>query len=158
MNHYDYDSLCKMIHSDLALSEQLLGLLQTESQSLAQHDYAALSSITEKKQPLIDELQNHASLRHQWLQSLYTIADQTNWLRLLESLESPEIDKSWQQFSQQIEKCKEINNKNGLLTNRGQRTCAQLLQLLKGGEKASELYTSKGNKRSTSIYTSVAKV
>lgn len=146
-----------MIDADLTLSEELLGLLKNEAQSLSQHNYDTLRNITEKKQPLIEQLERHANLRNQWLKSLYKVADTSNWVRLLKSLETPDIEKRWQLFSTQIEKCRHMNNSNGLLINRGQNTCSQLLRLLKGGEKTSELYTPKGNKQSTSIYTTVAK-
>ena len=64
---------------------------------------------------------------------------------------------SGETVNQTIESCKEINNTNGVLISRGNKTNTQLLRLLKGNTTQDSLYTAKGNKQATRAYNTVAK-
>ena len=96
-------------------------------------------------------------MRKQWLLSLHKVANDENWRDFLASFNTPDINQQWNEVNHTIQACQCINNDNGLLIARGQKTYAQLLQLLKGNTPSTELYTAKGNKQSTQAYSSVTK-
>ncbi|MFT7387449.1 MAG: flagella synthesis protein FlgN [Candidatus Endobugula sp.] len=147
-----------MVDKDKTVSQQLMGLLEHEKAVLKQKNYQSLDDILSKKTPLLDQLKHHANIRRQWLVSLYKVADESQWSEFVESFERPEISKKWQEVNNNINRCKQLNETNGLLISRGQKTYEQLIFLLKGGNRQSDIYTAKGNKQSIRAYNSVAKV
>ncbi len=131
--------------------------MSNETASIQARDYESVKDILLNKVPLLDQLQKHASLRKQWLISLYQVANEQHWHKLLASLQSPEVEKRWEEVNYTIEKCKAINDTNGILINRGRNTYAQLLKIMKGDHQQETLYNAKGSKQSTRGYLSVAK-
>lgn len=146
-----------MVEKDYNVSQKLLSLLKKETMSIKQKDYDSLNTIINKKTTLLDQLKNHADIRRQWLMSLYKAADENQWGDLMESFDKPDIVDQWQQVNKNIALCKSINETNGLLIFRGQKTYGKLLYLLKGGNQQSDIYTAKGNKQSIRAYATVAK-
>lgn len=146
-----------MVEKDQLISQQLMNLLDQERQLLKQKSYDSLDELLKQKNPLIEQLKNHADIRRQWLQSLYKVADESYWREFVESFGLPELSKQWSEVNETIEKCKSLNDTNGLLITRGQKTYEQLIFLLKGGNRQSDVYTAKGSKQSIRAYGSVAK-
>ncbi|MGS2717507.1 flagella synthesis protein FlgN [Eionea flava] len=146
-----------MVKKDQLISQQLMNLLEQERRLLKQKNYDSLNELLTKKNPLIDQLKNHADIRRQWLQSLYKVADESYWREFVESFGLPELSQQWHDVNETIEKCKLLNDTNGLLITRGQKTYEQLIFLLKGGNRQADVYTAKGSKQSIRAYSSVAK-
>jgi flagella synthesis protein FlgN len=146
-----------MVGKDKAVSEKLMNLLKKEAQVIKQKNYDSLNEILSKKTPLLDQLKHHADIRRQWLTSLFKVTNETHWKTFMASFEQPEITQQWEEVNRNINRCKELNEINGLLISRGQKTYEQLLFLLKGGNRQSDTYTSKGNKQSIRAYGTVAK-
>ena len=146
-----------MAEKDKSVSQQLIILLEHERSILKQKDYTSLDDILSKKTLLLDQLKHHANIRRQWLVSLYKVADESQWSDFVASFEQPEISEKWQEVNNNISQCKQLNETNGLLISRGKKTYEQLIFLLKGGNRDSDVYTSKGNKQSIRAYSSVAK-
>jgi flagella synthesis protein FlgN len=157
MSHSTIEAIQTMVAKDHSISQQLLDLLKTETLSIQQRDYDSVKKILLSKVPLLDQLQKHAELRKQWLISLHKIADEQHWREFLTSFNIPEVSEQWDTVNQTIESCKTINNTNGVLISRSNKTHTQLLRLLKGGATQDTLYTAKGNKQATSAYHTVAK-
>ena len=146
-----------MVEKDKAVSEKLMVLLKKEAAVIKQKNYDSLNEILSKKTPLLDQLKHHADIRRQWLTSLFKVTSETHWKTFMESFEQPEISIQWEEVNRNINRCKELNEINGLLISRGQKTYEQLLFLLKGGNRQSDTYTSKGSKQSIRAYGTVAK-
>ncbi len=157
MPTYNLESIQKMIEKDHDISEQLLTLLKDETCSLQQHDYSQVKDILVTKAPLLKQLSEHAQLRKKWLVSLYKVADNNHWNTFLNSFNDPEINRKWKEVHEMIETCRSVNETNGLLISRGQKTYSQLLRLLKGGNNQTELYTPKGNKQITQTRLTMSK-
>lgn len=151
------EAITIMVKKDQAVSQKLLDLLDKEKQLLKEKNYETLDGILQKKSPLIEQLKNHADIRRQWIQSLYQVADERYWREFVDSFDNPELSKQWSEVNKTITKCKTLNDTNGLLIARGQKTYEQLIFLLKGGNKQSDVYTAKGSKQSIRAYGSVAK-
>ncbi|ODS23806.1 hypothetical protein AB835_07025 [Candidatus Endobugula sertula] len=155
--NYNLDIIKDMIQKDLNISQQLLTLLKKETPLIQHHDYQAIKHILLDKAPLLDQLKRHADLRKEWLLSLYKVADKHHWNTFLASFNTPEIEAQWAKINENIAKCKALNETNGIMINRGQKTYSQLLQLLKGGSQSTELYNAKGGKQSNSYSCQVTK-
>lgn len=146
-----------MVEKDKVVSEKLMGLLKKEAAVIKQKNYDSLNDILSKKAPLLDQLKHHADIRRQWLASLFKMTTETHWKAFMESFDQPEISNQWDEVNRNINRCKELNEINGLLISRGQKTYEQLLFLLKGGNIQSDIYTAKGSKQSIRAYGTVAK-
>ena len=146
-----------MIEKDKLVSEKLVNLLKKEAAVIKQKNYESLNDILSKKTPLLDQLKHHADIRRQWLTSLFKVTNETHWQTFMTSFERPELSEQWEEVNRNINRCKELNEINGLLISRGQKTYEQLLFLLKGGNRQSDIYTAKGNKQSIRAYGTVAK-
>ncbi len=157
MTTYDIDTIQTMIDKDLSISRKLLELLKQETPSIQNKDYDSVKKILLDKAPLLDQLKKHADIRKQWLLSLYKVADENHWKDFLSSFNNNDIEKQWKEVNSNIEECKTINESNGILISRGQKTYSQLLTMLRGGVQDAELYTAKGQKKGARMYNSVAK-
>ncbi len=146
MRPYNVDTVRQMVEQDHQTSQELLNLLQQETTCIKARDYDGVKKIIKAKAPLLEQLQQHADIRKQWLLSLYKVSDEKCWKQLLESFNDADINQQWQKVNQFIAQCKEINETNGLLITRGQKTYGDLLRILKGGDQQTDLYTAKGNR------------
>lgn len=157
MTNYTVDAIKTMVAKDHLISQELLSLLKNETHLIQARDYPSLKEVLLAKVPLLDQLQKHADLRKQWLLSLHKVADNAHWCNFLQSFNVPGINEQWEAVNKNIEACKAINQTNGVLITRGQKTHATLLHMLKGNTTNDTLYTATGNKQATNTYTTVAK-
>lgn len=157
MSNYNVDAIKKMVAKDYSISQELLSLLQNETSLIKARDYLSLKEVLLAKVPLLDQLQKHADLRKQWLLSLHKVADNAHWCDFLQSFNVPDINQQWDTVNKNIEACKAINQTNGVLITRGQKTHSTLLHMLKGNMANDSLYTATGNKQASNTYTTVAK-
>ena len=95
MSHSTVEAIQIMVAKDHSISQELLGLLKTETLSIQQRDYNSVKEILLSKVPLLDQLQKHAELRKQWLLSLHKVADEQHWREFLLSFKEPEINAQW---------------------------------------------------------------
>ncbi len=146
-----------MINKDYDISQKLLAILNNETASIRERDFEAVKSILLNKASLLDQLKNHADIRKQWLISLHKVADEENWQQLIQSFDNPEVVETWSKVNQTIKDCQSINNVNGVLISRSQKTHGRLIHLLKGNSPSNELYNANGNKQASRAYSTVAK-
>ncbi len=149
MNAKYLSTIHTMIEQDLATSRQLLALLERETDSTQERDFAAMSELLKEKTPLIDNLKKNAKIRSQLLLSTNKAANEENWSLLLDSFNDQAVKESWQAMQTTISQCKEINNINGKLINRGVQSHNKLLQLMRGNTQQADIYDAKGSKRTS---------
>lgn len=149
MASYTLETIREMISKDLSTSEQLLNLLERETPSIRERNYDAVKDILLNKAPLLDQLKKHADLRKEWLLSLYKVADENHWKTFISSFNDPEILKQWEAINDNIKRCKDINETNGVIITRGRKTYTELLRILKGDTQQGDLYTAKGNRQAS---------
>lgn len=150
MNAKYLQTIHTMIEQDLATSRQLLALLERETDSTQARDYGAMSELLKEKTPLLDNLKKNAQIRSQLLLSANQAANEENWSLLLDSFNDQAVKESWQAMQTTISQCKEINNINGKLINRGVQSHNKLLQLMRGNTQQADIYDAKGSKRTSS--------
>lgn len=149
MRPYNLDTVRDMVAKDHQTSQQLLALLKQETPCIKKRNYDGVKKILNAKTPLLETLQQHAEIRKQWLMSLYKLSDEKCWQKLLDSFNDPDVVQQWQQVDEVINQCKSINETNGLLITRGQKTYNELLHILKGGRQESSVYNPTGNQSNT---------
>lgn len=149
MASYTLDTIREMISKDLTISEELLNLLEQETPSLRERNFDAVKDILFNKAPLLDQLKKHADLRKEWLLSLYKIADESHWKTFISSFNDPDILQQWEAVNDNIKRCKDINDSNGVMVTRGKKTYSRLLKILKGDTEQDGLYTAKGNRQAS---------
>lgn len=157
INPEKFRDIHAMIEQDLATSRQLLALLKKESESTQARDYNSMSQILKEKTPLLESLKNNAQRRSDWLTSLNCTPDESNWLKLLQSLNNLEIQHQWKDIKNTIEHCQQINNVNGKLISRGVKSHERLLQVMCGKTGQADVYDAKGSKHTTTYSGTVAK-
>ncbi len=150
MNAKYLSTIHTMIEQDLATSRQLLALLERETDSTQERDYAAMSELLKEKTPLLDNLKKNAQIRSKLLLSSNQTANEKNWSLLLDSFNDHKVKESWQEVQTTISRCKDINNINGKLINRGVQSHSKLLQLMRGNTQQADIYDAKGSKRTSS--------
>jgi len=151
MNTNELNDIHSMIQQDLATSRQLLAILEKENNSTQARDYVNMSQLLKEKTPLLEQLRINAQQRSNWLSSLNCTPNENNWNKLLQSLNSEDIQKQWDSVKDTIEHCQKINNVNGKLISRGAKSHERLLQLMCGKTQQADIYDARGSKHSTSF-------
>ncbi|WP_020209438.1 flagella synthesis protein FlgN [Gilvimarinus chinensis] len=146
----------QMITRDQQAAEQLLQLLEQESETLKQRDSQALADLVNAKSEHISVLEAHSSERSALLQSLSLNGDSDGWLSYMNS--NPQLKPlipAWEDFQRILARCKERNEINGKLIGRSQQTLKRLVNLIKGKPESGELYNAKGNTTNNSLSNTV---
>ncbi len=148
----------EMLARDQHAAEQLLSLLEQESETLKQRDHQALAALVEAKAEHIHVLEAHSSERSALLTSLSLPADSNGWLSYMgKNSELTPIIPAWNELQKILTQCKQQNEINGKLIGRSQQTLKRLVNLIKGKTEASELYNAKGNTTNSALSNTVAK-
>ena len=151
MNSEQLQKINSMVQQDLATSRQLLALLEEETSATKDRNYATLSQCLEEKTPLLEQLQNNAQTRSEWLKAMGKKTDEQGWLSLVNSSQEKTLQQQWQEVKKTIEHCQRINSINGKLINRGLTSHSRLLQIMRGNMAPTDLYDARGERRSTSL-------
>ncbi|UTF60823.1 flagella synthesis protein FlgN [Gilvimarinus sp. DA14] len=148
----------EMLARDQQAAEQLLTLLQQESEILKQRDHEALATLVEAKSEYINILEAHAGERTALLKSLSLPADSNGWLSYMQNqTELTPMISAWEELQQTLAHCKKRNEINGKLIGRSQQTLKRLVNLIKGKTESSELYNAKGGTTNSSLSNTVVK-
>lgn len=140
-------TLLDLFTADIGTAGQLLELIETEHQALAERDLPRLESLLQAKHPLLTLLQQHGSERSRLLQEAGLGADRHG----LETLAagSPLCEQLLarsEELSTLLQRCQESNLRNGRLIRANQATIGNLLGILRGGDGDTPgLYDSRGS-------------
>lgn len=141
--------LLEQLKTDVEQANQLLALIEQEFELLQLRQFEHLETLLETKAPLISQLSLHGQQRadllsqnklpttRQGLQSLLNKAfsSQTNQEQLLELVDYLE---------QQLERCKQANDRNGRFIYHNQMAISDTLQILRGTPDSANLYNQRG--------------
>ncbi len=154
-------SVRQLIEDDTRTAEALATLLQEEHQLLQQREHTRLTEILGNKQAHMAKLEHNAQQRGKWVKFLMErtqLSREACWERLLNELQDPELPALWQTFQDKVDACKALNDTNGKLIARGQRTLKQLLGIMRGQTVApAKLYTASGDTHTANASHTVVK-
>ncbi|TBU93925.1 flagella synthesis protein FlgN [Phytopseudomonas dryadis] len=138
-------SLLELFNHDIGTAEQLLELIEAEYQALSEHDLPGLQQILADKQPLLVTLEQHGKTRTQTLLQLGLSADRAGLQSLAgRSDQGHELLAASDRLSELLESCQAANLRNGRIIRSSQKSTANMLGILRGGETPS-LYDSSGS-------------
>ena len=130
--------LLQQLNQELGLTLSLQNCLGQERQALEQRDSDALVDNASHKDQLVQQLQQAAQLREQFLAQQGLPVDRNGMQQLLEQLNNPQLDDCWQKLSNAAEQCREENRQLGMLIQREQGNIYQAQHILQRGTTASK--------------------
>ncbi|TWH64996.1 flagella synthesis protein FlgN [Azomonas agilis] len=141
--------LLEQLKTDVEQVDQLLALIEHEFQLLQLRQFEHLEALLEHKSPLISQLsahgqqradlltQNHLPVTRQGLQSLLHKEPSSQPIQ-------EQILKLADYLEQQLELCKQANDRNGRFIYYNQIAISDTLQILRGTPDSANLYNQRG--------------
>ena len=141
----DINSLRQMIAQDKTALEELHDCLEKERLCLETRDLDSLQPLVERKIQLIDQISQQVKFRAQVLAKLNLPQNADGWSQFLKRhpLTQP-LESEWQAVVTCYEQCQELNQINGKLVARSQKTFGHILNLIRGQVAAPSLYGANG--------------
>ncbi|MDZ5601542.1 flagellar protein FlgN [Pseudomonas sp. RP23018S] len=137
-------TLLHLIEDDIAPTQELLDLLQSEAVALHGRDMALLETILARKQSLIVLLEQHGRRRAQLLAELGLPADRDGVQALAaQSSQGEVLMQRLDVLSGLLDACQQVNESNGRIIQVQQHITSNQVRILMGGESPS-LYDSRG--------------
>lgn len=121
------------LSDELAGAQALRRLLQREAEVLATLRQAEdLSEVTEQKRTAVAGLHAAAHRRDAALAALGLVADASGMEAFMAAEASAPLRALWRRLQDEIRACADLNRRNELLNQGGQRRVRQLLRLMRG--------------------------
>ncbi len=142
--------LLSLLHSIHQLSEQLLECLQQEKAALDENQYEALSTITEQKQQLLNQLEPLDAQR-------IALSSEQSFNEFIASSGDQSLIRAWNHTRDIITRCQQQNETNGRLLNRQGQIHRDIIALLSGNRtETDQTYNAQGNQgKSASLLNNV---
>ena len=144
-----YNAVDQNIQQDMQACNALLALLQKEREQLIARQVDELDGIIQEKTQWLAHLEISAKTRSGWLTQT-PLNRQTDpaeaWQALLASLNKPDLAERWQHLKTLLQSCRDQNEINGKLIARSQTTFTRLVNILRGQDTVTPLYTGKGGR------------
>jgi len=138
-------TLLQLIEDDIAPANQLIELLKVESTALHGRDMPLLENILAGKQSLIIQLEQRGRKRSQVLLSAGFTPDHDGFTQMAaQSGVRDRMLESSERLNRCLAECRQVNETNGQLIRLQQRTTANQISILTGGE-APSLYNARGS-------------
>ncbi|MDN7139165.1 flagellar protein FlgN [Pseudomonas sp. JQ170] len=138
-------TLLKLIEDDIAPAQQLLELLQTEAIALHGRDMPLLENLLARKQSLVILLDQQGRRRSELLASLGLSQDRQGVEQLAaQSHLGTSLLQRLDELGKLLADCQAINEGNGQSIQIQQKTTANQIRILMGGESPT-LYDSRGS-------------
>jgi flagellar biosynthesis protein FlgN len=152
----DINSLRQMIVQDKAALEELRDCLVNERECLEKRNLDPMQTLIERKLQLIDQISQQVKFRAQVLSKLNLPQTAHGWSQFLNRhpLTKP-LEIEWQAVVDCYEECQTLNQINGKLVARSQKTFGHILNLIRGQVAAPSLYGANGSSQTqtTGSYT-----
>lgn len=150
-----------LLQQEIHISQQLLGILQSENLALSSNDHDALRQLIPNKQQAIDTLGSLAQQRQSLLKNAGFSEDKKGmeaFIKQCGHMSSGLLEQYWRQLSTAASGCQRQNEINGIIISASSRYTRNALSLLKGQRPGNELhYGPNGEKISTAYSTTFAK-
>lgn len=152
----DINSLRQMIAQDKAALEELRECLIKERECLEKRELDPMQVLIERKIQLIDQISQQSKFRSQVLSKLNLPQNAAGWSQFLNRhpLTKP-LESEWQSVVNAYEECQLLNQINGKLVARSQKTFGHIMNLIRGQVAAPSLYGPNGSSKTqtTGSYT-----
>ena len=134
------DVLLDHFKKESKVSTDLLSLLKDEEEALSHQNLQLLPEITSKKNNLIQEFLSLKSKRQQNLAPLGVPLEESNIASWIKKEKAPELHTLWEELTQTLKSCQEINNLNGKMIQMLSASNRNALQVLVGKDPTQSIY------------------
>jgi len=141
------EQLRALLAQDSTNLDKLQALLEQERQALETRQHDQLPALIEAKTQALDALAETAALRRQWLHAAGISPNQKHWRQWLTDYpQGAELANAWQDITERMDACRQLNEINGKIMSRAQQALGRLLGLLRGQEARTntQLYDERG--------------
>lgn len=148
-NPLNTERLQKSIERDINACKKLIDLLNQEHSALIARNTEILEGIINEKSALLNQLNQSAITRSQWVnhyKSITDSAEQSDVSSFTALAEKTGLKVKWIELQMLVKQCKTANEINGKAMSRSQVTNEKLLNILRGQHNAPHLYDGKGTK------------
>ena len=143
----DWSLFDRALQQDIAYSEQLLDVLQSERKALETRDYGDLESLIAQKKARVEQLEANAIRRQQWL-SQHGLNDDFAALSAVKK-QAPEVAERWETAAAAWRECQTANHVNEQICRRTRLVVERVLDILRGQNASSTTYDAKGYSQRT---------
>lgn len=143
----DWSLFDRALQQDIAHSEQLLDVLQSERKALETRDYGDLENLIAQKKTQVDLLEANAIRRQQWL-SQHGLSDDFAALSAVK-MQAPTVAERWETAAAAWRECQTANQINEQICRRTRLVVERVLDILRGQNAASATYDAKGYSQRT---------
>jgi flagella synthesis protein FlgN len=151
MNNNDLQHL---LEDDRQQLGHLLEVLQAERKALESRDLDTLSTLLTEKQTLLARIGTNDHDRRQLLRGAGVPPERTSLAQLkllLRNSTDPGVTTLLDTIEQLVTSCRELTETNGIIVHRSRLNTEKALNILRGNQPVSTLYTSHGNTQGGSI-------
>lgn len=142
-----WPQLAAQLAGDATTTAELIQLLESERQCLAERDYQRFQQLLENKRMLLAALENGQRQRLAWLQR----SGFTNESAALQAATSaaPEVAAQWRELASAWQQCQDLNQGNEQIAQRTRLLVGRVLDMLRGSGGESTLYDASGRARAS---------
>ena len=154
------DHLCSALFESVNHIDELIALLHEERTAMEARDTATMQVILPQKSRLLEQLQRHAKTRADILVGQGLTPDESGLKHYLQqTLDESQADaiQAWETLKAKLEECKQENAINAKIIHRSKHHLDQLIDIIKGQQGQSLLYSEKGVTRSSENQQPIAK-
>ena len=148
-NPLNNERLQKSIERDINTCKKLIELLNQEHSALINRNTDVLEGIITEKSTLLNQLNQSAITRSQWVNHYKNITDSVEESEISSFTalaEKTGLKEKWIELQLLFKQCKTANEINGKAMSRSQVTNERLLSILRGQHNTPHLYNGKGTK------------
>ena len=136
-----YQSLGRILQTELTQTRELLNILQLETDALAEANPAALEDLLGTKQQQVRTLEATGTKREELLASI-SAASNSDAEALIK--QHPQLSVIWNELLGVAEKCQNKNRLNGSVIELGYRKSQQAMNILRGANNRIDSYNNNG--------------
>lgn len=147
VNPAQAQSLLKILEKDRNLSTHLVLLLKEERDSLEQRQFQTYSKILARKQRTLVDLETTDTQRRTLMQGMGFSGDNEGFLSFLKLIPhqwQKKFSLLWEQLSESLRQCDNLNKINGKILLHSQIAIDRLMGLMKGQAPQQNIYTKSG--------------
>jgi len=147
-------STLKQDQTDL---NQLLSLLEEETQLLKTRESKSIEALATQKAKLVAQIEQRAKLKAKLFAQSGLGIRPGQVEPAIKKLNDEELTKLWMETREQLNLCKEKNLVNGAIISRSKQRVSRLMDIIRGKSTTQNLYGQKGKQQSFSSQQSIAK-
>lgn len=138
------DDLKNLLAEDVRQLDQLSELLKQEKALLGDSDIRSLQTVTEQKNAALMDIRERAKQKIHLLVAMGYSPDQGEPSRFILGAGLKDTYALWQQASERLKTCRQLNEGNGKVVQHLQKRLARLTDVFRGTSGQQKLYGSKG--------------